>query len=239
MRADLTQDFMVSNGSAEARASTLNFRHVRGWIFDLDNTLYPFGAQVLIDAEERICRFIQDHLALERNEAWRLQKECLKEDGATLAGLVRRFKIDPEAYFAFVNDVDVTTLTPAPELARALARLPGRRIVFTNNCGRHAARVLKQLGIAGAFHEICDLRSIGFKAKPAASGYEAVIARAGVPAEACAMFEDHERNLAPAHALGLTTVWIRHPAHGDSWPAHVHHPIDDLTHFLQTIEVRS
>src|SRR5215467_11030901 len=80
-----------------------NFRHIGAWLFDLDNTLYPFGSQVLIDAEQRICRFIEDRFGLPQSQAWRLQKDCLRDHGATLSGLVARFAIDPEAYFAFVN----------------------------------------------------------------------------------------------------------------------------------------
>jgi len=230
----------VTAGRPNAGLARPDFRHVRAWIFDLDNTLYPFGSQVLLDAEQRICRFIEDRFGLPQSEAWRLQKQCLRDHGSTLSGLVARFNIDPESYLAFVNDVDVTTLSPAPELARALARLPGKRIVFTNNCAHYADRVLKQIGIAEQFHSVCDIRTIGFKAKPTRSSYDAVVAALGVSGNACAMFEDAERNLEPAHTLGMTTVWLTPPGavNGHSF-AHVHHHTDDLTQFLNAIEVHS
>jgi putative hydrolase of the HAD superfamily len=230
----------VTGGKPNGGAARPDFRHVRAWIFDLDNTLYPFGSQVLLDAEQRICRFIEDRFGLPQSEAWRLQKQCLRDHGSTLSGLVARFNIDPESYLAFVNDVDVTTLSPAPGLARALGRLPGRRIVFTNNCAHYADRVLKQLGIAEHLHSVCDIRTIGFKAKPTPASYDAIVTRLGVASQACAMFEDAERNLAPAHALGMTTVWLTRPGGGagHAFP-HVHHHTDDLTAFLNSIEVHS
>jgi putative hydrolase of the HAD superfamily len=231
---------------SEARAETAargplrpDFTHVKAWIFDLDNTLYPHGSRVLLEAEQRICGFIEKHFGLSRDEAWRLQKDCLAVNGSTLSGLVTRFKIDPEPYLAYVNDVDVTTLEPSPGLALALARLPGKRIVFTNNCGDYAGKVLERLGIANAFDAVCDIRHIGFAAKPARTSYEKVLAHAGVIARESAMFEDSERNLVPAHEMGMTTIWLGPQGSAPpARPAHVHHYTDDLTQFLHSIEVR-
>jgi putative hydrolase of the HAD superfamily len=53
------------------------------------------------------------------------------------------------------------------------------------------------------------------------------------------------RNLMPAHALGMTTVWINNGSpwshQGPDYPLiarrHIHHEIDDLGEFLQTIRV--
>jgi putative hydrolase of the HAD superfamily len=211
------------------------FQPIEGWLFDLDNTLYPYGSAVLLEAEQRICRFIEERFRLSKAEAWQLQKNCLAENGSTLAGLIERFAIDPEPYLAFVNDVDVTTLAPAPELKDALDGLPGKRAVFTNNCAHYAERVLDQLGIEECFDAICDIRTTGFAAKPTPSAYRAVVI---APAH-CAMFEDAERNLAPAHALGMTTVWLQNPGVDRlPLPSHVHHDTDDLARFLQSIKVR-
>jgi putative hydrolase of the HAD superfamily len=220
-------------------SSRPDFSHVDAWLFDLDNTLYPFGSQVLIDAEARICRFIEERFGLPSSEAWRLQKDCLRDHGSTLSGLVARFAIDPEAYLAFVNDIDVTSLAPAPSLRVALARLPGKRFVFTNNCAHYAGRVLTQLGISNEFHAVCDIRTAGFVAKPLRPAYDKAVAELGVHPSNCAMFDDAERNLEPAHAMGMTTVYLR-PT--DSKPAalpHIHHDTDDLVRFLNSIEVRA
>src|SRR5262245_50693352 len=208
MRRAYAQDFVVTGLSPEKS----DFSHIEGWLFDLDNTLYPHGSAVLLEAESRIGRFIEEQFRLSKDDARRLQKECLAKNGSTLAGLIERFAIDPEPYLAFVNDVDVTTLARAPELKAVLDGLPGKRAGFTNNCAHYAARVLAQLGIAECFDTICDIRTIGFAAKPAPCAYNAVVSRIGIAPQHCAMFEDAERNLAPAHALGMTTVWLKDPS---------------------------
>jgi putative hydrolase of the HAD superfamily len=231
---------LAGTAQADGACPRPDFRHVEVWIFDLDNTLYPHGSQVLIEAEQRICRFIEKQFGLSPAEAFKLQKDCLREYGSTLSGLVRQYGVEPESYLSFVNDIDVTTLSPAPELARALARLPGRCAVFTNNCSHYTARVLDRLGIADRFETICDIRTIGFAAKPAPASYETVLARLGVLARRSAMFEDSERNLVPAHRIGMTTVWLKTPGgQPAAIPPHVHHHTDDLTDFLHSIEVHS
>ena len=228
---------LAGNSPSGAEPREPDLRHVEAWIFDLDNTLYPPGSDILKVAEGRIRGFIENRFGLAPDEAHRLQKACLHEHGSTLAGLIRRFGVEPEPYLAFVNDLDVTTLPPVAGLKEGLSRLPGKRLVFTNNCGRFAERVLGQLGIADLFDDICDIRTIGFAAKPAISGYRTVVARAGVPAARSAMFEDAERNLAPAHALGMTTVWYS-PQANAPLPPHVHHSTHDLSQFLHSIEVK-
>ena len=100
--------------------------------------------------------------------------------------------------------------------------------------------MLAQLGIEDCFDAICDIRTIGFAAKPTLSGYHAVVSRIGVAPQHCAMFEDAERNLVPAHALGMTTVWLQdYRAERLPLPSHVHHDTDDLVGFLQSIKVRT
>ena len=40
--------------------------------------------------------------------------------------------VDAEDFLAFVHDIDLGALAPDPVLEAALAKLPGRKFVFTN-----------------------------------------------------------------------------------------------------------
>jgi putative hydrolase of the HAD superfamily len=232
MRQDKSQDFRGARPLAGP-----DFRHVHSWIFDLDNTLYPADGGLMDLLESRIQAFVQRELGLDPPAAWEVQKRYFREHGTTLAGLMRHHRTDPEAYLAFVNDIDVLTLGPNPQLRAALSRLPGERYVFTNNCGRYAERILTQLGIADLFADIWDVRVMGFTPKPARAAYDAVVLRSNIPAASAAMFDDLIPNLEAAHALGMTTVWLRKPNQEVSGAAHIHHESDDLVSFLQSIEV--
>src|SRR5438067_5515761 len=106
--------------------------------------------------------------------------------------------IDPEAYLAFVHDIDLSSLETDHSLAFAVARLPGKRYIFTNGCRHHAQRILSALGLAQLFDAVWDIRSIGFIPKPDRRAYEAVVADAGLIAHQAAMFDDIAHNLVAA-----------------------------------------
>ncbi len=227
-----------------------DFGHVEAWVFDLDNTLYDLSAGSLAVVEQRICSFVQRHCNLPRDEAFALQKAYYLRYGNTLAGLMAHHGANPDDYLAYVNDVDVSLVPVDARLAPALARLPGRRFIFTNNCGRYAMRVLNRLGIAHLFNDVWDIRTVDFTPKPNPAAYHNVIGRAGIAPSRAAMFEDMSVNLGPAHALGMTTVHVAPPGAyapasknaaqstgGPTDAKHIHHYTDDLPHFLSSLEV--
>ena len=222
---------------ATSNRETAKLHHVENWIFDLDNTLYAANAGLLGAVEARICLFVETELGLDKTQAWAVQKAYFREFGTTLAGLMQRHGTDAESYLAFVNDVALAGLMPDPALAAGLARLPGRRFVFTNNCGRYAERVLAQLGVSHLFDDVWDVRTMGFVPKPSPAAYDIVLRHGAVRPQSAAMFDDIPANLKIPHMLGMTTIWLRtSPALGDKAP-HIHHEIDNLPAFLHAIEV--
>src|SRR5262249_24979726 len=137
------------------------------------------GSLLLGKVENRIGTFIERHLGLQRDEAYRLQKAYFVKYGNTLVGLMHYHGIEPEDYLAFVNDIDVTSLPVDPRLRPAIARLPGRRFVFTNNCVNYAQRVLKHLELDDLVTDVWDIRSLGFKPKPDPDAYQTIIRLGG------------------------------------------------------------
>lgn len=217
-----------------------DFRHVRHWVFDLDNTLYDAHCGVFTQIEARMTDYVARHTGLPRDEARTLQKSLYREYGTTLNGMMRRHGVSAEDYLSFVHDIDLSALTPDARLAAAVSRLPGRRYIFTNGCHRHAARILARIGMDHLFEEVWDIRTIGFTPKPDPAAYDLVVAASGLPPRAAAMFDDIPHNLAAAQALGMTTVWLDTGmdfSHGAALPAHGHidHTTSDLASFLHAI----
>ncbi len=220
-----------------------DFRHVGSWIFDLDHTLYSANDECQKAVEQRICQFVQRHLDLPWEPAWEIQKRYLREMGSTLSGLVKHHGADPDAYHDFVNDLDELNLGPQHDLRQALERLPGRKFIFTNNCGRFARQVLEMLAIRDLFEDIVDAKILRFEPKPMQAAYDTLVIRTGIAPRDSAIFDDSTRNLVPAHAMGMTTVWFK----GNSpWTRqglvaadtnHIHHETDDLVEFLQGIRI--
>ena len=226
-------------------AAAPDFTHVRDWIFDLDNTLYRADNGVFAQIDARMTSYVAQLLGMERDAARLVQKQLYRDHGTTLSGLIEVHKIDPEPYLAFVHDLDLSDLAPDPDLALAIARLPGRRFIFTNGCRNHAARILERLKLDHLFEQIWDIRTIGFIPKPGRAAYDRVVTEAGLDPARAAMFDDIARNLVVPHELGMTTVWLSGHAdwsrQGPDFPVassdHIDHEIRDLSPFLNRIGI--
>jgi putative hydrolase of the HAD superfamily len=221
-----------------------DFRHVRNWIFDLDNTLYSAGNGIFTQIESRMTDYLAAFLKLPRDAARVRQKDLYRQYGTTLNGLMREHACDAEDYLSFVHDIDLGDLGPDAGLGDAIAALPGQRFIFTNGCRNHAQRILGRLDMAHLFDAVWDIRTIAFTPKPQGAAYDSVIAAGGVNPAACAMFDDIARNLVPARTRGMTTVWLKTDApwgkHGplmDVKDGDLDHQTEDLTQFLQSIRI--
>lgn len=225
--------------------SVPDFRHIDTWLFDLDNTLYRADSNLFAEIESRMNEFIMRELKISEIEAQTLRSQYYRSYGSTLSGLIAHYQIDPEKFLHYVHDIDLSSLKPDPDLQEAIARLPGKHYVFTNGCRNHAARVLEKTGLAKLMDGVWDIRSMRYQPKPQPEAYSRIVEDGGFDPAKTAYFEDMAINLLPAHEMGMTTVWI---ANGSVWSDqgpdanlanhnHVHHTIDDLGDFLQTIRV--
>jgi putative hydrolase of the HAD superfamily len=188
--------------------SGADLRHVETWLFDLDNTLYPRESGLGALMEPVITDFVMETTGLPRDQAFALQKRYLAEDGLTLRGLMTHHGVDPDAYHARFHDLPLESLARDEELKAALGRLPGRRLIFTNADAIHAERVVERLGLAGLFEDVFHIGSAAFSPKPSPQAFERIIEAHAIATTSAAFFEDAERNLAPAAALGMTTVLV-------------------------------
>ncbi len=214
-----------------------DLRHVEVWLFDLDNTLYPADSGFMGLIEVRMTDFVARETGLPRAEARALQKKYLHEHGATLAGLMAYHGVDPERFMDEVHDVSLDGLTPDPALDTALARLPGRRLVFTNGDRRHADRVLERLGLAERFEAVFHIASADYVPKPNPATFARMAREHGVDPAVAVFFEDSAKNLAPAAAMGMTTVLVGAHAQA-STEAFVHFRTPTLTPFLNAARVK-
>ncbi|WP_408588163.1 pyrimidine 5'-nucleotidase [Novosphingobium sp.] len=178
------------------------------WIFDLDYTLYPVAARVFEQIDQRMGLFIEGLLGCDHAEARRIQKMYFHDHGTTLAGLMHYHAIDPHEFLGFVHDIDMAALDEAPRLEEKLLALPGRRLIFTNGDAPYASKVLDKLGIANCFEGMWDIHAMEYRPKPEPSAYAGMIAALGVEPERAVFVEDSARNLSPAKALGMQTVWL-------------------------------
>lgn len=207
---------------------------VETWIFDLDNTLYPASCNLFAQVDRRMGLFIQQLLDLDPAAAKTLQKGYWRSHGTTLRGLMSEHGVDPIAFMDYVHDIDLAEVPHSPALDAALARLPGRKVIFTNGSVRHAERVLEARGIARHFDVVFDIVASGYRPKPDPEPYLWLCDRHGITPTRAVMVEDIVRNLLPAHAMGMGTVWVPAPDGNRDGIAtdHVHHVAEDLEAWL-------
>jgi putative hydrolase of the HAD superfamily len=155
-----------------------------------------------------------------------------------MAGLMRHHGVAPEDFLVDVHDIALDRLSVDMRLRAGLERLPGRRLVFTNADADYAARVLDARGIADLFDGICDIRATGYVPKPDPTAYTTLIAHQNVDPAHSLFVEDMARNLTPAKALGMTTVWLDNGSesgHRDHVPGHVDFHVNDIAEWLDNL----
>ncbi len=214
------------------------FAHIDSWIFDLDNTLYPASADLFALIDVRMGEYIAELLGCESEEARRVQKRYFIDHGTTLSGLMRHHGVDPHHFLDYVHDIELERIGHDMDLIAHVEALPGRKIVFTNGDTLYAQRVLKRLGLDHCFEAIHDIHAVSYRPKPDRHGYELLRDTYGIDLAHAAFFEDMARNLRPAKALGMTTVWLNNGSEGGHFDAHpdfIDFEISDLAGFLKHI----
>ena len=154
-------------------------------------------------------RFISKKLDVSFDEAFRLQKKFYLEFGTTLFGLMKYHNVNPDEFLDFVHDIDLTKIKKSKGLKYRINNLPGTKILFTNGDEKYAKRVLESLGIEDSIDQIYDIKRANYLPKPKLETYLRLIKEFSINPQKTVFFEDIEKNLEPAHKLGITTVHIK------------------------------
>ncbi|QJQ31924.1 pyrimidine 5'-nucleotidase [Sphingomonas lacunae] len=214
-------------------------QHIDCWIFDLDNTLYSPKLGIFAQIDVRMGAFIMQIVGCDATEARTIQKRYFHDHGTTLAGMMRHHGVAADDFLEFVHDIDLANLEPDAVLRETLSKLPGSRHIFTNADASYATRILTRIGIDDLFQSIVDIRATDYSPKPEQDAYGHLFRLIPDMQPTNTLFvDDMSRNLRPAHALGITTVWLDNGSEAgnrDHDPAHVDHHINNLHDWLRAI----
>ena len=209
---------------------------IKCWIFDLDNTLYSGQTKVFDQVDKKMSSFRSNKLNVSLEEAKKIQKEYFHKYSTTLSGMMKNHKIDAMEFLDFVHDVNLDFLGKNKDLEKEIAKIAGKKIIFTNGSRAHAENVTKRIGINKLFDGIFDIVESNFIPKPSIEAYKILIEKYKIEPQYCIFIEDIARNLKPAHELGMKTVWIKND---EPWAAEfsnenfVNYRIENLTNFLK------
>lgn len=228
----------LCDGRLNADSVPRNLANIDVWIFDLDNTLYPSRANLFDLIDARMTDYIARLRGCDMADARQMQKAYFRDYGTTLAGLIADHGTDPHEFLDYVHDIELDRIDHDSRLVAAISHLPGRKLVFTNGDAPYAQRVLDKLGLGESFEAVHDIHAMNYVPKPAAVSYAAMCQRWAIDPTRALFAEDMVRNLAPAKALGMTTVWINsgsEQAGGEHRPEFVDYEITDLTDWLHDL----
>ena len=216
----------------------LGLADVKDWVFDLDNTIYPANSSLFPRVAERMTDFIMAHFNLSREEAAEMKTRLFRTYGTTMHGLMKEHNMSPDAFLAYVHEIDLSDVSYDGELDKSIARLPGRKHIYTNGTVRHAERILEAFGIRQHFDHIFDIVASDHIPKPNPAPYDIFLAQTGIQPEQAVMIEDMARNLEPAAKLGMGTIWLVSDhdwAHKGASEDYVHFIAEDVKHCLTAL----
>ncbi len=178
-------------------------------VIDLDNTLYNANSGVFQRMDERMNRYIQQHVQVAEDEANRLRFDYWQRYGTTLRGLMLHHGIDAEHFLDDVHDINAHELL-AEDLAlnHVLHHLSCRKIIHTNGTREHAERILHTLGIADHFSAIYDIRFNQYQPKPCHVTLTMLLQQEKATTRRTLVVDDMTDNLWVAKKIGLKTCWV-------------------------------
>lgn len=182
----------------------------RVWIFDLDNTLHDARPHIFPSMHAQINEYLMRHFDVDEAGANEMRRGFWLRYGTTLKGLMRHHGTDPHHYLRethrFPELADMVVHENA--LMHALARLGGKRLIFSNAPQHYVEEVLRTLGLGRYFDAVYTIESTRFKPKPAFQGFRLLLRAHNLAPHRCALVDDTLENLRTAKRLGMSTVWV-------------------------------
>jgi putative hydrolase of the HAD superfamily len=182
----------------------------RVWIFDLDNTLHDARPHIFPSMHAQINAYLRRAFGVDEAGASAIRRGFWGRYGTTLKGLMRHYGTDPRHFlrethrFPELGDM----LVRENGIRHALARLGGRKLVFSNAPRYYVEEVLRRLGLRQTFEAVYTIESTRFQPKPAFRGFRVLLRNHDLDPRRCALVDDALENLRAAKRLGMSTVWV-------------------------------
>ena len=182
----------------------------RVWIFDLDNSLHDARPEIFPSMHEQMNAWLRRRFALDEAGANAMRRFFWERYGTTMRGLVRHYGEDPAKFIRETHQFPELGAMVVGEnaLGHALARLEGKRLVFSNAPRHYVEEVLRALGVARWFDAVYTIENTRYKPKPAFQGFRVLLRAHNLDAHRCALIDDMPENLRAAKRLGMSTVWV-------------------------------
>ncbi len=182
----------------------------RVWFFDLDNTLHDAHARIFPAMHDQINAYLMRRFDIDLAGANDMRRGFWEKYGTTMNGLVRHHGTSPAEFLRathrFPELADMVVHENA--VRHALARLPGRKIIYSNAPRQYVDEVVRTLGVARYFDAVYSIENTRYRGKPSIAGFRMLLRKHHLAPRRCALVDDMLENLRTAKRLGMATVWV-------------------------------
>ena len=189
------------------------------WLFDLDNTLHDASSAIFPSIANNMTRYIAQVLKdanhpSDATTVEALRVGYLKRYGATLKGMVIHHGVDEKEFLREAHKFEhlPDLLTRERGLSKILARLPGKKILFTNAPQDYSKQAIRHFNIHRHFAAHISIENMRVHGKshpkPSKPYLRKLLAQHGWQANQCVLVEDSVANLVAAKQIGLRTVMV-------------------------------
>ena len=210
-----------------------NLKELSFFLFDLDNTLYPFESNIFSQVKKKITDYISKSFDLNSENSEKERQRLYNKYGTSFRGSMVEQKIEPGFFLDFVHDIDLSSLKKNNKLNEVLEKIPQKKIIFTNASYNYSQKVLSKLGIAENFSSIYSIETANYIPKPNIETYYNIIDIEKIIARSTIMFEDTSWNLKPAFQLGMKTVLIHPKKFSFNKKKYINYNTSNIVEFLK------
>ena len=178
------------------------------WIFDLDNTLHDAQKKIFPVVNKKINSFISRELNISVQKADKLRQNYWDKYGATLEGLIKHHKINPNKFLEETHKIiNIHELViPMTDVKKVLSSISEKKILYTNAPINYTNKILKICQIEKFFDGIFSIEDSKFIAKPSIFSMELFLKKYKI--KEGYFVDDVKENLKTAHEFGLSTIWL-------------------------------
>ncbi len=218
------------------------FSDLKGILWDLDNTLYPFN-DAFTDHFNRMTARAAVELGadLSVEEAFQHAVKSMHEHSFSSRVFIERYGINRLALHQLVHEyADENMIEPTAGLVAVMPHLPLTHAVVTHGAHVWACKAVKRLGLADWFpHErLHALENFDFQHKSGSRvPFEKGLDSLGHESSCVLMVEDTIHNLKIPHQMGLTTVLITQGRTVNDLPGYVDFVCRDAVELLTHVKL--
>lgn len=211
-----------------------------GFLWDLDNTLYRDNDQHAKNFNMSVARsVIEWGLKMDVEEAFQLAQKSFRERHLSIDIFVNDYKVpDQELHFLLNKYQDHSAIKDVDGTENFFALLNGAHphAIITHASRVWANAVLDRLRIRQWFadHAVFGYEDYGFESKATSRRpFEQALTAINMNASDTMFVEDTAKNLAQAHAMGMTTVYLHHGRPVNDLPDYVDETYENLADLIR------